>query len=818
MKYVVEASAPDSDELVWFIKLLWPEETQFELYHRTNGAPTARRFYMDKLDSVVDQIAIWQNGSARNVHPCVGSTSENPTTVDNVFPADRRPTIDRIHFLAVDLDPPKSTGKRDHMTPAEREKWLADVVEVIKASSLRKPTATIFTGGGLQLFHVLKMPVAVDATVKSVLRRLHFDWLAEMGDLVGGDNCTAQPIALMRMAGTINFPSEDKIASGQIQCLARRIPELCSGTRYAFSEFELSSDNYDWDAEDIVVENIPLPDKPAEPGALPWVKHHEQLNLDCRGQKHFTDHSRSGIIASLITKWSLRGAPKSDVLSLITNPAHKVSGHFTKNGESPKLAMFLARRQIAKLWKTSTKAKKAKLVGLSYEAVKEVVEKGHFQINFEGTFRIAPDEQPTNGLELWSKHDSVGNLGPLSVYVDDNKARPFIKAWLEDPKRRFYRGIVVDPDYDETSEDPPRYNLWTGWNVDDDIVEAMRKLPDDKLQERFRLFREHISLVLAGNYADHKECDEYIWNFFCWIIQNPAELPRQAMVFKGIRGCGKNILLMMISSPKGMLGRHGLYLSRPEQLTGNFNAMLADKRAVFLDEALSFTKEAQKAMDTLVSEQFTIIEKKGIDAKQTENRIALLLSTNERKSIQVSPDERRYMMFHCTNHANGNKPYFNALADEFYEGGGKEALFVYWRERMTLPKGWHPEWSRFNTIELRGQMERFMSVVERAFFQMLNEGEPPCNYLEADDGGIWVPRNEFKNKAHLKHPEAYTEMCELFDVLSKGEEFQFVEGTGSRRCAQLPPLARCRQLWSQRHGYTKPEWINNDGEFLGSWV
>ena len=43
------------------------------------------------------------------------------------------------------------------------------------------------------------------------------------------------------------------------------------------------------------------------------------------------------------------------------------------------------------------------------------------------------------------------------------------------------------------------------------------------------LFREHLLLF---------DAHDYVWKWICWVIQNPADKPKVALVFRGQEGVG----------------------------------------------------------------------------------------------------------------------------------------------------------------------------------------------------------------------------------------------------------------------------------------
>lgn len=140
--------------------------------------------------------AVSESKAGRNVYWTVNRVAENcnrkPAKVDIVG----------VRFAHIDIDPPKTGGAFDKL------KTHAELL-----SLPAPPTLIIDSGGGLQAFWRLAGPASV-SEIEAVNRSL--------AGRLGGDNCHNVD-RLMRLPGTINYPTIKKRAAGRIPALAKVI-------------------------------------------------------------------------------------------------------------------------------------------------------------------------------------------------------------------------------------------------------------------------------------------------------------------------------------------------------------------------------------------------------------------------------------------------------------------------------------------------------------------------------------------------------------------------------------------------------------------
>ncbi len=225
-------------------------------------------------------------------------------------------------------------------------------------------------------------------------------------------------------------------------------------------------------------------------------------------------------------------------------------------------------------------------------------------------------------------------------------------AWLDNPRRLSYRdGITFKPSRylngvevkAQISSD--KFNLWEGYSVQP--IENNGALD---------VLKYHISqIVCSGNV----ECYEYLMNWIARGLQYPELTGQVAVALKGEKGCGKGTLGNFV---KKLYGQHGLQVTNPKHLTGNFNAHMADCCFLFADEVIfAGDKQTENIMKGLITEDTMMIERKGIDAECMTNRLKILMASNNDWIAPVSKDERRYFVLDVSSEKIGDTDYFKQL-------------------------------------------------------------------------------------------------------------------------------------------------------------
>lgn len=202
-----------------------------------------------------------------------------------------------------------------------------------------------------------------------------------------------------------------------------------------------------------------------------------------------------------------------------------------------------------------------------------------------------------------------------------------IDAWATHADCRRYKSVVFKPSAtNESTATGDTYNTWKGF-----AVEPKRGNCEKVIQ--------HIEKMACK--GDVK-LSEYFLNWIAYTLQYPDKPAGTAIVLRGEKGTGKGLLGTFLMS---LWGGHGMHISNPKHMTGNFNAHLANTCFLFADEAFfSGDKSSEGTLKALITEKFMTVERKGIDAIQQKNYLKVFMATNSKWAVPASSDERRYFV------------------------------------------------------------------------------------------------------------------------------------------------------------------------------
>ena len=188
-----------------------------------------------------------------------------------------------------------------------------------------------------------------------------------------------------------------------------------------------------------------------------------------------------------------------------------------------------------------------------------------------------------------------------------------------------------------------KLNLWGGYSV-------------EPKQGEWRLLDKHIKDVIC---SCDTECIEYLYNWIARCLQYPEKTGQVAVVMKGIEGCGKGTLARFI---KDIFGQHGLHITNAKHLVGHFNGHLADCCFLFADEAFfAGNKEHENIQKGLITEPSLMVERKGIDATSMQNRLKIMMASNNEWVAPTTKDGRRYFVLDVSSEYAKKKEYFAPL-------------------------------------------------------------------------------------------------------------------------------------------------------------
>ncbi|QDH84291.1 putative primase/polymerase [Achromobacter phage vB_AxyS_19-32_Axy16] len=297
------------------------------------------------------------------------------------------------------------------------------------------------------------------------------------------------------------------------------------------------------------------------------------------------------------------------------------------------------------------------------------------------------------------------------------KIVPATDEWLEWPGRRkyhsvdFYPGLVGGKGLNPKSHADGVLNLWTSWGVDPSLSnlsadELNRSVPPESCSQFHELVHNAFG---SGN----GEYTQYIYDWLCWSIANPARPAEVAIVFRGGKGIGKGSIAQVIGK---IVGDSFWATADMDHVIGNFNGNLKSCSFLFLDEALwAGSKQAERKFKNILTEPIITTTDKGFQPLKTRNCLHVMMASNEDWVAPVSKDERRFAIFDVRPVYQRDSGFWRTFYRDYLgEYGGADVarrkladLFAWMlaRGKALTREGWRPATKVPQTEALAEQAE-----------------------------------------------------------------------------------------------------------------
>ncbi|MBX7496850.1 RepB family DNA primase [Qipengyuania sp. 6B39] len=676
----------------------------------------------------------------------------------------------------VDIDPRKPPNDA---TEAEKVQHYAREREAA-ATKLRDfkpaPSLKIDSGGGMQGIWLFEDPLYIGgneaAAEDAELYNQHLE------TVLGGDSCHNVD-RVLRLPGTINWKEGD----GRKPRLARLVSPLEGELpkRYRVAEFTAASArkaSVTSGQAKVQLEGIPAP---IDLDTLPAAVTPRTRMLIVQGDDPddpLRYSSRSEVTFAVVCEMVRAGCTDEQIAAVIADPDLGISAH------------TLAQKQTRAYVERQIERARAEVE----EPMLRELNGKHFAVgSIGGKFRIASPrrseiDEGRECLEYQTVADFKNRYMNLKVQcgTDGNNNPKMVPAgdwWLKHPMRRQYETIVFAPG--ENTDELHEYNLWRGLAV----------TPEP---HSWPLLHRLIHEGLAGGNAEYAE---YIMRWLAFAVQHPERAAEVALVFRGKRGVGKSTLGHAM---RRIFGQHGMSVTHPQHLHGQFNDHLHDCILLFADEAVApGEKKAEQMIKVMITEPTLLIEPKGLGKFTAKNRLHVMMASNERWVVPAGADERRFAIFDVSPHLAArpgdpneerNRAFWDALYDEI-NGEGLQG-FLYDLLAMDLGN-WHPRRGVPQTAALNEQKAASLTGFKGVFFDLLKTGELPQLQAVRDCGGghVFVSTSElleYAQKRTRRDDMTLNEVGELLDNLGCMRD-----GRRRPRGWVMPPLEEIRRKWDE---------------------
>lgn len=220
---------------------------------------------------------------------------------------------------------------------------------------------------------------------------------------------------------------------------------------------------------------------------------------------------------------------------------------------------------------------------------------------------------------------------------------------------------------------------------------------------------------------------DWVLKWLAYPLQHLGAKMRTAVVMWGKEGTGKNLFFEVV---RAIYGKHGGMITQ-KQLEADFQTWLSAKLFLIANEVISRQEMRHHVgyLKNLITEPEIWINRKNRDERCEANHCNLVFFSNELQPLQISPDDRRYMIIRTPPLMPAE--FYRAVVDEI-AAGGAAALLAY-LQAYDLG-GFDPHSKPIETDAKRELIQLGMSSPQ-LFWQEVKSGDlelPYCPALSTD--------------------------------------------------------------------------------------
>jgi len=317
---------------------------------------------------------------------------------------------------------------------------------------------------------------------------------------------------------------------------------------------------------------------------------------------------------------------------------------------------------------------------------------------------VSVDTESDPPVEEYDSDEDVPADNKAKPPLPTEESRALILLYMEWLSKRVYQKLVYKPGR------PPNanagdYNSWNGF--------AIQKHKEGDATADVGLIYEHVRLMSGRVNTD--AVYEWLLNWLAWLVQFPGRKTMVCIILFGKQGAGKSCLAENIM--KTIMGDDKIFVTANCDKIFGKHSVLGGKHLVVLNEANGKdTKNIHELIKDAITREVTQVEPKNIDTYTVDDYINYILSTNNRSSVDVPSDDRRFMPIHVGEGKIGDKAYFHALRSALNDICVMRAFYKDLMERDL--SDWNAERDR-PTTELRNDMMAMSISPYQEFYEWM---------------------------------------------------------------------------------------------------
>ena len=236
----------------------------------------------------------------------------------------------------------------------------------------------------------------------------------------------------------------------------------------------------------------------------------------------------------------------------------------------------------------------------------------------------------------------------------------FFKLWRIDPNRKMIKVIDYKP-----SDDP--YVFVPSLDF------AYKNYTCEPNQEAVDYFLK----IIRSNTNNDDILYNWVIRFFAHMLQKPFEVPKIAVVFTGEKGTGKDTPVDFLM--EYVIGRtFSQNYQSNHQFFDRYDCGRANKFLIKLEEADRKACLSESSyLKSLITADNNTFNPKGKNAYNLPNYNRFVFTTNKANPMEVSGDERRYVILGGSTTYKGNHSFWSSVHQELFTQAGGLAVAQY---------------------------------------------------------------------------------------------------------------------------------------------
>ena len=192
--------------------------------------------------------------------------------------------------------------------------------------------------------------------------------------------------------------------------------------------------------------------------------------------------------------------------------------------------------------------------------------------------------------------------------------------------------------------------------------------------KHIELFEKLLSITCNNNTI----LKEYVRNYYAHILQKPFDLPGVGLVYTGGKGIGKDTKVNFIM--KYVLGeKYSQNYSTNKQFFGIHDTGKQNKFLIKLEEASrKDCLENSEELKAIITATMLTYNPKGSKEYHLPNYGRFIFTTNKSNPVDMSDEERRFVILPVSSEMKGNTQFWNTIYKELYnfEAGRSVAEYL----------------------------------------------------------------------------------------------------------------------------------------------